>query len=137
MAGKKANTVPPTRLLVVDDEADFRSSVCRALTLEGYAVEEAADGLEALVRLREESYNLVILDLSMPRMNGLDLMESLRAGGQTAPPVIMLSAFGDWGSYARALELGVKAFLCKPLGMAELMAAIQRTLAGCCANRAA
>jgi len=117
------------RVLVVDDEPDFRGTVRRRLEQEGYAVQEAADGAEALRCLAVQTYDLCIVDLSMPGMTGLRLLESLRAGGRAAPPTIMVTAFGDWGSYARALELGAVTFLSKPLPMADLLREVARALA--------
>lgn len=116
-------------MLVVDDEADFRGSVRRRLEQEGYAVHEAADGAEALRCLGVQAYDLAIVDLSMPRMTGLGLLESLRSVGRAVPPTIMVTAFGDWGSYAQALELGAVSFLSKPLAMADLMREVARALA--------
>ena len=117
------------RVLVVDDEPDFRASVRQALEREGYAVQEAADGGEALKRLAAETYDLTILDLSMPGMTGLRLLESLREARRAAPPTIVVTAFGDWGSYAHALELGAVSFLSKPLGMGDLLREVARALA--------
>lgn len=117
------------KVLVVDDEADFRGTLRRGLERESYAVAEAADGAEALARLRAETYDLVIVDLYLPGMTGLALLEALRAAGGKVPPTIVITGLGDWGSYARALELGVKAYLTKPLGMAELSRAVARAMA--------
>ena len=117
-------------VLVVDDEGDFRATVRTCLEREGYAVQEAVDGAEALKRLEADTYDLAILDLSLPRMTGLRLLEALRASGRPAPPTIIVTAFGDWGSYARALELGAFTFLSKPLSMAELLREVARVLAG-------
>ena len=117
------------RVLVVDDETDFRANVRHALEREGYAVQEAADGPEALKRLEAETYDLAIVDLSMPGMTGLRMLEALRAAGRAVPPTIVVTAFGDWGSYAQALELGAIAFLSKPLGMGDLLREVARVLA--------
>lgn len=116
-------------ILVVDDEADFRATLRRALEREGYAVRESAGGAEAMRRLQVEPCDLMILDLSMPGMTGLEFLEALRAAGRVAPPAIVLTAFGDWGSYARAVELGVVAFLSKPIGTGELLHEVARALA--------
>ncbi len=117
------------KVLVVDDEADFRGTVRRGLEREGYAVAEAASGAEALARLRDGRYDLVIVDLYMPGMTGLALLEALRAAGRAQPPAIVITGLGDWAAYARALELGALAFLSKPLGMAELTSEVARALA--------
>lgn len=117
-------------VLVVDDEVDFRASVRSCLEREGYAVQEAGDGAEALKRLEAERYDLAIVDLSMPRMTGLGLLKSIRAAGRPAPATIVVTAFGDWGSYAQALDLGAVSFLSKPLAMADLLREVARALAG-------
>lgn len=117
------------KVLVVDDEADFRATVRRGLERKGYAVEEAGDGAEALTRLRGVPYDLVIVDLYMPGMSGLAVLESLHHAGERVPPAIVITGLGDWGSYAKALDMGVKAFLCKPLALADLTQEVARVLA--------
>lgn len=117
------------RIMVVDDEADFRVQVRRALERDGYVVDEAADGAEALERLRAGHFDLAIVDLLMPRVTGLRLLAELRADRRKAPPAIILTAFGDWGSYTQALDLGAVAFLAKPLGMVDLLREVARALA--------
>ncbi len=116
------------RIMVVDDEADFRVQVRRALEHDGYQVEEAADGAEALERLRTEHFDLAIVDLLMPRVTGLRLLAELRGERRKSPPAMILTAFGDWGSYTEAVDLGAVAFLTKPLGMGELLQEVARAL---------
>ena len=77
------------KILVVEDEADIRELLRYSLTQEGYAVEEAADGAEALDRITRRAPDLVLLDLMLPRMSGLELCRRLRANGDTA----QMSAF--------------------------------------------
>jgi DNA-binding response OmpR family regulator len=121
--------VGAARVLVVDDEPDFRGTVRRGLERDGYEVMEAVDAADALRRLQTESYDLLIVDLYMAGMTGLDLLESLRAAGYRGLPVIVVTALGDWGSYARALGLGAKAFLTKPMRMADLSRHVALALA--------
>ena len=109
------------RVLVVDDELEFRATVRRGLEREGYLVAEAGNGPEALALLRSEAFDLLLIDLYMSGMSGLAILEAIRAAGQAIPPAIMITGLGDWASYARAIELGVKAFLTKPVAMAELL----------------
>ena len=121
--------VDVAKVLVVDDEPDFRGTVRRGLEREGYAVTEAAGAAEALRRLQAEPYDLVIVDLYMPEVSGLDLLASIRDAGHEDLPVILITALGDWRSYARALGLGAKAFLSKPVPMADLSRHVARVLA--------
>lgn len=116
-------------LLIVEDDAEMRDLLRKVLEKEGYRISVAADGHEAIASLFRKPFDLVVTDMLMPDDGGLELLRSLR---QTHPtlPVIIITAFGDWGSYSRALELGAAAFISKPLKMAELIAAIQTALAG-------
>ena len=79
------------RILVVDDEPAVQTALSRALTLERYDVAQAIDGLEALQRMSDAAYEVVILDVSMPRMDGLEVCRRLRDGGDRTP-VLMLTA---------------------------------------------
>jgi DNA-binding NtrC family response regulator len=103
---------------------------------EGYQVSVAAGGHEAVAMLARGVFNLVVTDMLMPHDGGLELLGAIRKIQPTLP-VIIITAFGDWGSYSRALELGAAAFISKPLKMAELTAAIHTALAGRGAGRAA
>ena len=77
---------------------------------------------------RSITFDLVVTDMVMPDNGGLELLRAIRAG-QPELPVIIITAFGDWGTYSRALELGAAAFISKPLKMAELSTAIHVALA--------
>jgi len=116
-------------LLIVEDDAEMRDLLRKVLEKEGYRISVAGDGREAIASLSRKPYDLVVTDMLMPDDGGLELLRAIR---QTHPtlPVIIITAFGDWGSYSRALELGAAAFISKPLKMAELIAAIQTALAG-------
>jgi len=115
-------------LLVVEDDGEMRDLLRKVLEKEGYSVSVAADGHEALTVLPQAAIDLIITDMLMPDDGGLEL---LRVVHETQPllPVIIITAFGDWGSYSRALELGAAAFISKPLKMAELVGAIHTALA--------
>jgi anti-anti-sigma factor len=121
---------PGPRVLLVDGEPGFRATVRRALQQEGYLVDAAALGAEALARLRQGAYDLMITELYLPDMTGLELFTAVHSIVRAAPPAIILTALGDWGTYARALELGVVAFLSKPVGMPELSHQVARALSG-------
>jgi CheY-like chemotaxis protein len=112
-------------VLVVDDESRIRLALRACLDAEGYEVEEAADGLAAMERVRQHVPQLIILDLSMPRLSGLAVLEDLhRTYGINQPPVIILTAYGSKDAAEYSATLGVKAFLEKPL----LPDALRRTV---------
>ena len=123
-------------LLIVEDDPEMRDLLRKVLEKDGYQVSVAADGHEAIPLLSRGHFNLVVTDMLMPHDGGLELLEFIR---KTQPmlPVIIITAFGDWQSYSRALELGAVAFISKPLKMAELASAIQAALAGSGAGQAA
>lgn len=114
-------------ILLVDDNREFLTGLARLLGQEGYAVTEAVSGPEALARLAEAPVSLVITDQLMPGMDGFAFIRALRAAGHRVP-VIILTAFGDWGPYAEALSLGVSDYLTKPVTREDLLGAIARAL---------
>jgi two-component system, OmpR family, response regulator len=122
-------------LLIVEDDSEMRDLLRKVLEKEGYQVSVAADGREATASLCRHLFDLVVTDMLMPEDGGLELLRSIRERHPTLP-VIIITAFGDWGSYSRALELGAAAFISKPLKLAELIAAIQTALAGSGAGQA-
>jgi CheY-like chemotaxis protein/hemerythrin-like domain-containing protein len=115
------------RILVVDDDADDREGLRRILSREGYKVDPAIDGLDALEKAARLDYDLVLTDLLMPRLDGLSLLERLR-GAKPHLPVLLITGFGDWGSYARAIEMGAAAYLCKPFRINELLDGVRKAL---------
>ena len=118
------------RVLLVDEETDFRAMIRRALE-EGHVVDEVAAGAEGLARLQQATYDLVVTELYLPDMTGLVLLAAARSMSSAPPPMIIVTALGDWGTYARALELGVTAYLTKPLRIAELSRQVARALSAC------
>ncbi len=125
---KDVPTMTP-HLMVVEDDPEMRDLLRKVLEKEGYLISLAANCHEAVSALGKDQFDLVVTDMLMPHDGGLELLETLRS---TLPdlPVIIITAFGDWQSYSRALELGAVAFISKPLKMAELTAAIHTALAG-------
>jgi len=117
------------RLLIAEDDPEMRDLLRKVLEKEGYQVSVAADGQEATTALSRIPFDLVVTDMLMPDDGGLELLQIIRETHPTLP-VIIITAFGDWGSYSRALELGAAAFISKPLKMAELIGAIHSALAG-------
>ena len=120
------------RILVVDDEANIRRALRVWLTEHGYEVDLAATGDEALDRAAVSPPDVVILDLMLPGMSGLDVCRSLRDWTQV--PIIVLSAKGEETDKIEALDLGADDYLTKPFGLGELLArirvALRRTGAG-------
>jgi len=115
------------RILVVDDEPAVQSALLRALTLEHYHVAQAADGREALERLGMAPYEVVILDISMPHVDGLEVCRRLREGGDRTP-VLMLTAREKVDDRVAGLDAGADDYLVKPFALRELLARIRALL---------
>jgi two-component system response regulator MprA len=120
--------MPPMDILVVDDERAVRDSLKRALELEGYEVELAADGEEALRRLGDEPLpDAIILDVLMPGADGLEVCRRLRRDGKELP-VLMLTARAEVDSRVAGLDAGADDYLPKPFALAELLARLRALL---------
>jgi two-component system response regulator MprA len=115
------------RILIVDDEPAVQSALSRALTLEHYEVAQAADGYEALERLGAAPYEAVILDVAMPRMDGLEVCRRLRLAGDSTP-VLMLTARGEIDDRVAGLDAGADDYLAKPFALRELLARVRALL---------
>ncbi len=115
------------RVLVVDDEEAARSGLEKLLRLEGYVVDTAADGAAALERAAETCPDVVVTDLKMPRMDGLELLGKLRAQYPDLP-VIMVTASHDVGSAVAAMRQGAEHYLMKPVDFDELQVALDRAI---------
>lgn len=117
-----------SKVLIVDDQARIRDMVARVLVGEGHVSVPAADGVEALDHLASQRFDLVLLDLVMPRRNGLEVLRELRVRGGM-PQVIVLSAVDDVAATVQALDAGAVDYVSKPFHSAELVARIRRRLA--------
>jgi two-component system response regulator MprA len=117
----------PARILVVDDEPAVQSALSRALTLEHYEVAQAMDGHEALTLLGGSPYEAVILDVSMPQVDGLEVCRRLRDGGDRTP-VLMLTARGEVEDRVAGLDAGADDYLVKPFALRELLARVRALL---------
>lgn len=113
-------------VLVVDDETSLRDFVRRNLEVRGYSVLTAANGLEALAVFNTQIVSLVILDVMMPRMDGLETIRRIRQNSTI--PIIILSALGEETDKIQALNLGADDYLTKPFGVGELLARVQAVL---------
>lgn len=116
-------------VLVVDDEERVRTFLSRALSGEGHEVAEAASGDDAIRQLAETRPDLVLLDLVMPGMDGLAVLESINQDS-SPPAVIVLSGIADVGARVAALERGAADFVAKPFHLSELLARSRRHLRG-------
>jgi two-component system response regulator MprA len=114
-------------ILVVDDEPAVQQALARALTLERYAVSQAGDGRQALERLTADAFDAVLLDVSMPRLDGLEVCRRLRAAGDRTP-VLMLTARGEIDDRVAGLDAGADDYLVKPFALRELMARLRALL---------
>jgi two-component system response regulator MprA len=117
----------PARVLVVDDEPALRDALESSLAFEGYEVMTASDGLEALDTVAAEQPDLVLLDIMMPRMDGLTAVRRLRSRGDTVP-VLMLTARDAVGDRVTGLDVGADDYLAKPFELDELLARVRALL---------
>jgi two-component system response regulator MprA len=116
------------KILVVDDERAVRDSLRRALELEGYEIELAADGNEALVRLESsDEPDAIILDVLMPGVDGLEVCRRLRTAGSTLP-VLMLTARTEVEDRVAGLDAGADDYVTKPFALEELLARVRALL---------
>lgn len=114
------------RILVVDDDPEIVSFLRRGLIYEGYTVDTASDGIEALAKARESEPDLVILDIMMPGIDGIEVCKRLRQAG--AVPILMLTAKGSVSDRVMGLDSGADDYLVKPFAFDELLARMRALL---------
>jgi two-component system, OmpR family, response regulator MprA len=117
----------PARVVVVDDDEALRNAVRRALRLEGYDVELAGDGAEALARLAGARADLVVLDVLLPVLDGITVCRRLREGGDRTP-ILMLTARDALSDRVVGLDAGADDYLTKPFALEELLARVRALL---------
>jgi DNA-binding response OmpR family regulator len=115
------------RILLVDDEQPIQTLLSFPLQRDGYEVVVAADGREALARYEEQPVDLVVLDVMLPRMDGLEVCKRLRAKGETVP-IIMLTAKSEEIDKVLGLELGADDYITKPFSMREFRSRVKAAL---------
>jgi DNA-binding response OmpR family regulator len=112
------------KILVIEDEARILSFLARGLEAEGYRVEGASDGRDGLVRAVQEEWDLVLLDLMLPGLDGLDVLDTLHRR-RPKLPVLILSARADLPTKLRGFELGASDYVSKPVALDELLARVR------------
>ena len=115
------------RLLVVDDEESLRTVLCSELVSEGFKVQNAGDGDEAIAILDKEEFDLVLLDIKMPRVNGFDVLKHVKER-HPATKVVMLTGFADLKNAIESKKLGAEDFVSKPYDLVDLLTTIERVL---------
>ncbi|MCE3272581.1 MAG: two component transcriptional regulator, winged helix family [Ramlibacter sp.] len=115
------------RLLLIEDDIALRQGLKRQLEADGYRVDEAADGEEGLFLAREYPFDLAIVDLGLPKLNGLTIVQRLRGEGR-ATPILILTARGTWQDKVVGLEAGADDYLVKPFEYPELAARVKALL---------
>ena len=111
---------------MVEDDARLAATLERVLLAEGHVVERVGDGLEALQRAREQPFDLVVLDIMLPSLDGVSVCRRLRATAQV--PVLMLTALGGTSERVRGLDAGADDYLVKPFAYEELLARVRALL---------
>ncbi|ALP52590.1 two-component system response regulator [Candidatus Tenderia electrophaga] len=115
------------RLLIVEDEAELLQQLQRRFQNEGFGVDTAADGEEGLYIAREYPVNVAIVDIGLPKLSGIELLQQLRAAGKTFP-VLILTARGRWQDKVDGLDAGADDYLVKPFHIEELVARVKALL---------
>lgn len=115
------------RILIVDDDVEFATALSKILKAEGYAASVALSASEGLNLLKKEKYELVFADLSMPGINGIELLEDIKKDNPKLP-VAIITAFGEWDAYAEAAEKGAHSFINKPVKKEEILEVVRGVL---------
>lgn len=110
-------------ILVVDDDESSRGALVRLLDMDGYITEQAADGREALEKISLKDYDVIITDMKMPRVGGLDFIKNIRDSYQGR--IIVMTAFGTADTFCKALDLGAFEFINKPAEYDNLLCIIR------------
>jgi len=122
-----------TKILVVDDEKPIRELICEALSMFEFETCEASDGIDALNKTRKMKFDLIILDINLPKIDGLELLEKLRNDGINIP-MLLLSARNKRTDIATGLKLGADDYMTKPFSIEELVLRVRAILRRTSAN---
>lgn len=115
------------KILVVDDEDALRTVLSGELVSEGYDVRTAADGDDAISSVQKETFDLVLLDIKMPRMNGFEVLKFIKEK-HPKTKVVMLTGFADLKNAIESKKLGAEDFVSKPYDLVDLLTTIERVL---------
>ena len=126
LTGSEVRVAPRWRVLVVDDEASLREVVAQYLTLDGFTVVQASDGPEALRLAEAQPPDLVVLDLMLPGLDGIEVCRRLRA--QSAVPIVMLTARGEEADKLSGFDVGADDYVTKPFSPRELVVRVRAIL---------
>jgi two-component system OmpR family response regulator len=115
------------KILVVDDEPGIRDLICDALNMSNFKTYQSPDGLSALSSIRRDRFDLLILDINMPKLDGLSLLEKIRNEGSETP-AILLSARGERLDINQGLKIGADDYMTKPFSIEELVLRVRAIL---------
>src|SRR5467141_2990483 len=116
-----------SRILVVEDDARLAATLERVLVAEGHGVEVVGDGMQALRRAREQPFDVVVLDIMLPSLDGVVVCQRLRAASETLP-ILLLTALGGTEERVKGLDAGADDYLVKPFAYEELLARVRALL---------
>ena len=120
----------PVRILIVEDEPEIADNLAALLTAKGHRVATCGDGADGIARARKDPFDLVLLDVMLPRMSGFDLCKLLRADPKTAGvKIVMVTGLGRMGDVEEAFRAGADDYLIKPFDSVRLFKKIEKVLA--------
>lgn len=117
-----------TRILVVDDSLDMLTSLCKILELQGFVADAAYNGTDALRKIDQAEYDLILCDIEMQGLTGLDFLERIRVNLERDLDVVLMTGFLEHEYYVRAIQLGASDFLAKPIDSKILVQTIEKVL---------
>jgi DNA-binding response OmpR family regulator len=126
------NSKEPKRILIADDDSSIRAALCATLEADGYDVEIAIDGRMAIEALLNNHFDLAILDLAMPHVDGLEVLKELQIvrSGRAVPPILVLTAYGSVTAAVESARYGAIDFLHKPILPESLRASVRDAISG-------
>ncbi len=116
-----------TRLLIVDDEDDLRELLSQVLSNSGYEIQTASDGAQALSVLKSATFDVVLLDIQMPKVDGIQVLKHLKSH-KPQTKTIVLTGYADLRNAMEAREFGAKDFISKPYKLEDVLSTIERVL---------